>query len=492
MVRYNATGTGYNPVETILKPPLHLKWSYPAVGVVSGSPVVSNGSVYLVAGDGRISVLDASTGSIKSSYLGGIFRSAPAVDNGVVYAGADDGRIYALDAATLATKWTYQTGSAFRWSPVVSGGLVYAASGNKLYAITAITGTLSWSYDVGSLALSVPAVSDGLVYASFSDGTVALDATTGALQWESTTSGPIGGYLAVANGIIYMSTQTYGYHWEAASIVSINAKSGATGWKFENSGFQTAYAYSPPAVANGTVYFGSQDLRVRAVDAVTGALKWVSTTGGPVLSPPVVANGVVYIGSNDGKLYGIDAGTGIILWQYDTGTLITPSPAVAGGVLYAGADNGRVYAFESQTTSSPTIPNLSVMKVAGREQAYPGDVLPYLVFLDNSGTSDIPVVVTDTLPFGVSYITNTVSGGAVYSPTINSVLWSGNVPPGNSSLPSAVLQFRARVDDSVASRVISNTVFVSNGAITVTASAGTRVWRQRMFLPTLLRESIGW
>jgi outer membrane protein assembly factor BamB len=55
-------------------------------------------------------------------------------------------------------------------------------------------------------------------------------------------------------------------------------------------------------VANGVVYFGSGDDKLRAVD-IYGGLLWNSTTGGAVSSSPAVANGMVYVGSDDGSVY---------------------------------------------------------------------------------------------------------------------------------------------------------------------------------------------
>jgi len=59
--------------------------------------------------------------------------------------------------------------------------------------------------------------------------------------------------------------------------------------------------FSSPAVANGTVYVGSEDNNVYALNATTGAKVWSFTTGSSVYSSPAVANGVVYVGSDDNK-----------------------------------------------------------------------------------------------------------------------------------------------------------------------------------------------
>jgi outer membrane protein assembly factor BamB len=86
--------------------------------------------------------------------------------------------------------------------------------------------------------------------------------------------------------------------------------------------------YSSPAVATGVVYVGSDDNKVYALKASTGALLWSYATGDYVSSSPAVANGVVYVGSWDGNVYALNANTGVLLWSYTTGGAVFSSPAV--------------------------------------------------------------------------------------------------------------------------------------------------------------------
>ena len=58
-----------------------------------------------------------------------------------------------------------------------------------------------------------------------------------------------------------------------------------------------------PGRPHGIVYVGSEDDKVYALNATTGATLWTATTGGGVQSSPAVANGVVYVDSNDGNVY---------------------------------------------------------------------------------------------------------------------------------------------------------------------------------------------
>ena len=64
---------------------------------------------------------------------------------------------------------------------------------------------------------------------------------------------------------------------------------------------------SSPAVAGSTVYIGSDDHKVYALDAATGHVRWTYTTGSQVHSSPAVAGGAIYIGSEDYTVYDLKA-----------------------------------------------------------------------------------------------------------------------------------------------------------------------------------------
>jgi outer membrane protein assembly factor BamB len=53
--------------------------------------------------------------------------------------------------------------------------------------------------------------------------------------------------------------------------------------------------------------------------AASGAILWITFTGGEINSSPTVVNDTVYVGSNDGYVYAMDASTGEVLWATDTG-----------------------------------------------------------------------------------------------------------------------------------------------------------------------------
>ena len=75
-----------------------------------------------------------------------------------------------------------------------------------------------------------------------------------------------------------------------------------------------------PVAVGGKLYFGSTaDDQLHCMDLKTGQTEWTFFTGAPVRLAPSVANGKVYFGSDDGRVYCVDAATGKEVWQFRAG-----------------------------------------------------------------------------------------------------------------------------------------------------------------------------
>ena len=102
-------------------------------------------------------------------------------------------------------------------------------------------------------------------------------------------------------------------------------------WEFETGN----YVESPAIGSDGTVYVGSHDEKIYALDGKTGAKKWDFTTGDDVMSSPAVgSDGTVYIGSNDKKLYAINGKTGAKQWEFETTGPVWSSPAIGLSLIH--------------------------------------------------------------------------------------------------------------------------------------------------------------
>ncbi|HET8521982.1 MAG TPA: PQQ-binding-like beta-propeller repeat protein [Thermomicrobiales bacterium] len=106
--------------------------------------------------------------------------------------------------------------------------------------------------------------------------------------------------------------------------------------------------YSSPAVVDGAVYFGGNDGRLYAVDALDGSERWHFQTEGHQISSPALADGMAFIGSDDDHIYAVDTATGKEQWRFDAGSYVYASPVVVDNVVYAGTGAG-LYAIDAAT-----------------------------------------------------------------------------------------------------------------------------------------------
>ena len=107
---------------------------------------------------------------------------------------------------------------------------------------------------------------------------------------------------------------------------------------------------SSPVLGNdGTVYVGSMDRKVYALNGQTGSMRWEFETGGVVSSSPTVGvGGIVYVGSADGKLYALDGQSGVKKWEFLTEGDVYSSPVLSsGGNIYFGSYDRQVYAVKA-------------------------------------------------------------------------------------------------------------------------------------------------
>jgi len=227
--------------------------------------------------------------------------------------------------------WEFKTGGRVISSPVVADGTVFVGSNDHfLHALDAGSGKELWKFQTGANVNSTPAVAGGAVYFLSLDGNAyALDARTGKQLWKFATSGESRLNAAGLYGLL-PSREVVPDVWD--------------------------FYLSSPVVAGGTVYFGSGDHNVYALDARSGLLRWKFQAGDVVHSSPAIADGFLYIGCWDGVLYALNAKTGQLVWKFATGVDATHfmqgipgSAAVSGGIVVFGSRDNNIYALDAKS-----------------------------------------------------------------------------------------------------------------------------------------------
>jgi len=153
-------------------------------------------------------------------------------------------------------------------------------------------------------------------------------------NWSYTTGGDVLSSPALdAEGTVYVGSYDY-------ALYALNPD-GTLKWSYTTGGS----IYSSPAIgSDGTVYVGSEDYKVYAVNP-DGTFKWSFETGGYIDSSPAIgSDGTVFIGSTDNQIYAINP-DGTLKWSYTTGGDVDSSPSISeDGVVYVGSDDDKLYA----------------------------------------------------------------------------------------------------------------------------------------------------
>jgi len=267
----------------------------------------------------KIHAIDAKSGKRKWDFStgSGALRSSLAFGaEGVIYVTTEDKFIYAFDSKTGKKLWTYLTKNTNECPPVVdaSGFVYFGSRDGSFYALDGKSGELKWKFSdpkvhqyrrassiIGSRGVIYTIANETYTESGKVSGRsllLALDPVDGKKKWEFHLSGKtwttpaidVDGALIVclSNGKVLRLNSTLGK-------VVMEAK-------VSNAGISS----SPAIGDDGTVYFGSQDRHIFAVNGKSGKMKWKVRTGSEVTSSPVIGeDGTLYIGSHDGRLYAI-------------------------------------------------------------------------------------------------------------------------------------------------------------------------------------------
>lgn len=350
-----------------------LKWKFKTDSRVSSSPAVMGGVVYFLSYDGNFYAVDAATGKGKWKFATGgerrfaakhihgaqpitetmpdpfdFYLSSPAIENGTLYFGSSDGNVYALAAASGALKWKFKTGDVVHASPAVADGKVFVGSWDSyFYALDADTGKLKWRFKTGvdpdiynQVGIQSSAiVADGVVYFGCRDSNLyALDAETGEKKWAFNNKGSwVIGSPVVQNGKLYFSTSDSGLFY------AVDAKTGAPVFSLKF----IWPMFSSPAIAGNTLYIGSHEGKLIAINLISQKLAWSFQTDGSRL------NGAQYTKTDGTPNYEVAFGDDFFYDNMVAGVAkmmsvgaVLSSPAVGNKVILFGSTDGNLYALE--------------------------------------------------------------------------------------------------------------------------------------------------
>ncbi len=148
------------------------------------------------------------------------------------------------------------------------------------------------------------------------------------LLWIFEAEDAIESTAAIATGTVYVGSLD-GY------LYAINLENGGLKWKYQASG----EIKSSPTVFGNVVYFGDGMGVFHAVDTETGESRWTFETEAEIISSANVAQDRLLFGSYDQFLYCLSAEDGSLVWKFETEGYVHGTPAIVNGaVVISGCD----------------------------------------------------------------------------------------------------------------------------------------------------------
>ena len=303
----------------------------------------------------------------------GIFSTPVIGGDDTIYVGSADRNFYALRPdGTLA--WRFRTGGIIdaagaigRYEKALRSAPVTIGSGDeRLYRLRTNRHLSRKRRIVWAFAPTLPPVGGqqvswwegnvaigpgGTIYAGNTGGAAYAINPDGTLRWaaprgQSVWTTPAFGQGTEAGNTFWGSVDLYAFSLDQA---------GHPRWQTFTPGYVTS---SPALGSDGTVYVGSFDHKLYALEPDTGQIRWSFATDAHIYSSPALADGSdgrtreIYIASADGSVYALDP-SGHLLWRYDTGDPVRSSPVLGrkprggGRILYVGSSNGKLYALDA-------------------------------------------------------------------------------------------------------------------------------------------------
>ncbi|AGA90654.1 outer membrane assembly lipoprotein YfgL [Thioflavicoccus mobilis 8321] len=342
-------------------------------------PAISGGHVIAADARGLVTAVGADDGrQVWRTDLGVPLSGGPASDGSRVIVGSTNGDLIALSAVDGSQLWRSRADSEILSVPRLIGDLVVVHTlDDNVYGFDATNGEVRWRYRGQTPVLilrgsSSPAiVPSGAIVGLTGGRLVELDLNEGVPLWTTRVTPPTGrseleritdldADPVVVGDTVYVGTYN-------GDLAAIDVASGAILWR------RTLSVYSGLAADEDALYVTDADDYVWAADRESGAGRWrQEQLAHRRLSAPALLGDLVLVGDYDGYLHGIARNDGHLAARTRIAKgRITARPLVADGRLYVFADDGTLAAL-TLGASQPAAPTAATAAVGAPAIAEPG------------------------------------------------------------------------------------------------------------------------
>ncbi len=329
-------------------PAITERWHYDTGYTIASSPAVWNDIVIVGDASGIVYGLSLTSGAVQWRFKtqGPVYSTADIAGDLAIIA-STDGSIYGLQAATGKQAWRFETQRPIVASPRVAEGIVYIGSSEaKFRALEANTGNLLWQFDrLGGFVETRPLVYAGkVIFGAWDQFLYGLDARTGKLAWKwkcdrsGTLFSPAAYWPVAAKGKVFIVAPD-------RKMTAIEAETGRQIWRTGNYMVRESIGLSED----------QSRFYIRAMQDSFYALStsprqpetlWEQKAdfGYDINSAMLIEkDGTVFYGTKNGLVFALDSKTGTVKWEHKVavGVVNTVLPLSATRVLTTDFD-GRV------------------------------------------------------------------------------------------------------------------------------------------------------
>ena len=302
------------------------KWKFQTGGPIHGSATVDDKLLYIGSSDSCLYALDKESGVPIWKYkTAGPIHSTPAISDDQIYFASFDSHLYCLNQEG-EEKWKFRSAGEKKYdlwdyymsSPLVVNDIVYwGSSDSSLYAINTKSGELMWKFTSEGMIHATPVYAEGSIYVGSFDGNFySLDAKNGSLNWKFDTigdryfpKGEIQKGATVSGNTICFGSRDY-------NIYCLNAETGKGIWNFKE---PSGWIIAEPLIEAQNIYFGTSDgHKFYCVDLSNGKTNWVLPLNMRVYGQAIQKDATIYFGTFDGKLLAVNKTDGAVEWEYQT------------------------------------------------------------------------------------------------------------------------------------------------------------------------------
>ncbi|MCG7521336.1 PQQ-like beta-propeller repeat protein [Ruegeria sp. Ofav3-42] len=336
---------------------------------ITAEPVVAGGLIYTLDAGATVSALSPQGQVVWNTNLippndgdsdatgGGL-----AYDNGVLYVSSGYGRLTALDARSGSVRWQKRLNATGSGAPLVSNGILYLVAGDETgWAVNTKDGRIAWQVQgtpsVGNvLGAPAPVIASDFAVFAFGSGDIAAAFRRGGIRrWNASVAGGRRGRAAaqivdVTGGPMVVGDTIYiGNH--SGRTVAFDANSGDRIWTADEGAVDTVWP------AGNSIFLISDRSQLVRLDTATGAIVWAQDLPGFVKDKPgrrgpiyahygpILAGGRIVIASNDGYIRFFNPVDGTLVNRVEVPGGATTAPVVAGQTLYVVSTKGDLHAF---------------------------------------------------------------------------------------------------------------------------------------------------